>query len=324
MAVNVLAATFVIEVLCRMCARWHTWPYPDVKAMPSGRCKDLAESWCSLWHLFYALMIVVLGILLYLVFVVMNDNSRALIDMPSEAEHSLVISHCLKVLIGVYFVSHVALHGLTFTLGDRPVGIAMIRRLARNIDVVPMLCAVFLGTQLGAQAGFMNLPHYAAVGVYVCTVSFMLQAWLAMAQPFIFYYRVEILGQWKLENAGEADIIIEPGPGLMTYSCIRWATLFCGYFCALQAIWSLCFMGIDLQTPYACTHIAIFSILVVFYIFTEVVRICIAIKRYVERGNMWPVMLPGLGVGYQLFMDCCPVLALLVLAHWCEVSFRSV
>eukprot|EP00448_Togula_jolla_P008476 CAMPEP_0170611306 /NCGR_PEP_ID=MMETSP0224-20130122/23119_1 /TAXON_ID=285029 /ORGANISM="Togula jolla, Strain CCCM 725" /LENGTH=1183 /DNA_ID=CAMNT_0010936733 /DNA_START=15 /DNA_END=3566 /DNA_ORIENTATION=+ len=319
---NVLAWSYLLQVCCRIIAKYHVFPYPDRMHMPRCRARSMAQFWFNLWNVFYTVMVVDALFLLWGVFMVMSDTTKATKHIPMSAAPNAATKDCICLLVVVYFVVHITSHVLTFALSNNPVSIAMMRRLAINMEILPMVATIFLAAQLVADAAPMELPAKTAMAMYFCTLLFMGQVVLSMAQPLFFNYRLEVLGTWDMEKSGEADIIIQPGPGLFLYNSIRWAALFGGYITAMQVAWSLYNLNKKLKTPFAKTHLTCLGVLAGIYFVTEVIRLAIAIRRHLLRGTSWSVALPNLGVVYQLFMECCPMLAMMVVAHWCEVSFK--
>eukprot|EP00448_Togula_jolla_P022447 CAMPEP_0170591512 /NCGR_PEP_ID=MMETSP0224-20130122/12443_1 /TAXON_ID=285029 /ORGANISM="Togula jolla, Strain CCCM 725" /LENGTH=1369 /DNA_ID=CAMNT_0010915381 /DNA_START=257 /DNA_END=4366 /DNA_ORIENTATION=- len=320
--INIAAWTFIAQVLCRLIAKWHVWPYADRYHMPPGNKKRRAQFWFNLWNILYTAMILSVLFLLFGLFVLMRGESKALRNIPEATAPNAATKLCIAALVIAYVGVHVTSHVLTFVMMNQPFSIALMRRLAINMELVPMVCSLFLGAQLVANAVPMELSVSTGLSMYSCTACLLVQVLLAMAQPFIFGYTLEILGQWDLEKAGEPDIIVRPGPWLFSFNCCRWLVLFGGYVSSLQVAMSLWWNGQRIKTPSADIHLILLVILVAIYFVTEAVRLCVAVKRYLKEGTSWSVALPALGLGFQLFMDCCPIMAFLIVAHWCQVSFR--
>mmetsp|Transcript_37687 Transcript_37687/g.82771 ORF Transcript_37687/g.82771 Transcript_37687/m.82771 type:complete len:1083 (-) Transcript_37687:195-3443(-) len=322
-AINFLTTFFICEVCCRVFAKWHVWPYADRQHMPKGEKRRRAQFWFSVWTFCYYAMMLSLAFVIIGVYVVMHGKESATRSIPASTPSNEATKNCTAVIILTYFLVHLISHSLTFLFSDHPVGIALMRRLAMNMEIMPMVCSIYLAAQLVADAVPMELPMHTGNAMYLCTASMLGQVILAMIQPFIFGYRLQVLGHWDLEKAGEADIIVEQKPGLLFFNCFRWMALFGGYFSALHVCWSLYNLGQRVRTPHAMTHLMILGVLVTVYFVTEVLRLLIAVRRHFEQGTSWSVALPDLGIWFQTFMDICPMLSMMVVANWLEVTFST-
>mmetsp|Transcript_49275 Transcript_49275/g.107215 ORF Transcript_49275/g.107215 Transcript_49275/m.107215 type:complete len:1143 (-) Transcript_49275:96-3524(-) len=313
---NLLAWVFLANVICRMVAKWKVWPYPDTHHMPRSRQRSVARFWHGLWHFFFSLQLFIVGLLLYAVFVVMNSDGMAMKNVPGASAKNLATKLCIALLTIAYFSVHMALHLWESFFSDYYVSVAMLGRLSRNIDVVPMVCIVFLGAQLVADAMPIEVPRVTALSMYLCTASFMLHLLLATLEPFIFGYRIDFR-HLPLEKAAEAEVEVEIGPSLFPYRCCRWASVGLGHLTVLRVAWSLCALGQHLKTPYATLHLMLLCIIAGIYFIVEVVFLALAVSRNKSRAR-------SKSMAGSLFMACCPMLAMLVLVHWCEVSFKLI
>merc|ERR1719272_2225694 len=101
----------------------------------------------------------------------------------------------------------------------------------------PMLCVLFLGTQIAVDSANVALPDYAGKWMYVCTYAVLVQLVLAVLTPFLFNAHL----QPGTKN-GEDTLVMTNHEGFILTSMIRWTAmtlLYTGVLVVSRALWIL-------------------------------------------------------------------------------------
>mmetsp|Transcript_31473 Transcript_31473/g.86570 ORF Transcript_31473/g.86570 Transcript_31473/m.86570 type:complete len:768 (-) Transcript_31473:339-2642(-) len=144
------------------------------------------------------------------------------------------------VYFGVYLVLHVFRNEEYNDVGRRrpagSFGMEVMKLAATSMNSVPMLCILFMGTQIAVVWADATLPRNATGWMCVCVASVLLQLCLVVATPFLAEAELQVAG-----DSGEAKLVTESHTAFVCASVVRWvvmSVLYLGVAVLCFSLWS--------------------------------------------------------------------------------------
>lgn len=217
-AVTVAAVAFVTQVLLRIVNEYHK--AHEAASVRRFDLEERSQQQEKVWAALHSMVVVVMNVALFIalvgiVFLRAPDGS----DKPFSA--SVV---CTVTLASVYFVVLLALH--IMMVMKEQYGVAVLKLAAYNMNFAPILCVLFMSTQVSAS--FVGQPVSLQVEqcMHLCLWSVLVQALLGIATPFMFRAELQSFGPMEEEE----DLVIRNQDGVLLASLVRWVATACMYF----------------------------------------------------------------------------------------------
>lgn len=135
---------------------------------------------------------------------------------------------CTEILAITYFLVYLVLHifrnrdARVAAQGGRQTsfGLEVMKLAATAMNFAPMLCVLFMGSQIAADWAGVDLPKSATMWMYICTLSVLLQVILVIAAPFLANADLKVVGP-----NGEVDFVTQSHDLFVCISIVRWAAM---------------------------------------------------------------------------------------------------
>lgn len=254
-AAAVAAVAFCLQALFHIGAEWIVARKDSelrgtgTGAPPASAMFVQVGQWLKLWtNLFHISVAVMFGALVTILLGIgLMKEPPALVDVIG-VQPLAVGTLCTIVLSIAYFVVYLVLHCLkTRDLSvhmyhpGAPMyssfGVEVMRLAATAMNFAPMLCILFIGTQIAADWEIRVLPNSVQNCMYICTFAVLVQVVLVLLAPFMSDAELEVTGP-----RGEVDFVTRNHGAFAIISFVRWAAmtaLYAGIFVLCNQLWGM-------------------------------------------------------------------------------------
>jgi len=221
-----------------------------IPSQSSSRSVDLLKLWVNLFHVAVAVMF--FGLMIMLTGISLMQEPKELVQAAGKIPIAAG-TVCTVVLSVAYFTVYLVLHCLktrdiAISLSSPSFGVEVMRLAATAMNFAPMLCILFMGTQIAADWEGVQLTPAVMGCIYICTFSVLVQVVLVLLAPLMPDAELEVTGA-----RGEVDFVTRNRGAFIVISFVRWAAMTALYVGVLV----LCFRLWSLRVAPAMTHMLV-------------------------------------------------------------------
>lgn len=256
-AAAIASVAFCFQALFHILAEWIVArkdaelrdPRADGRGPPGSAMHAHVGQWLKLWtNLFHISVAIMFGALVTILLGIGLMKEPAELVDTIGVQPLAVGTLCTIVLSIAYFVVYLVLHCLKtrdlsvhmYHPGAQmysSFGVEVMRLAATAMNFAPMLCILFIGTQIAADWEERPLPSSVQNCMYVCTFAVLVQVVLVLLAPFMSDAELEVTGP-----RGEVDFVTRNHGAFAIISFVRWAAmtaLYAGIFVLCNQLWGM-------------------------------------------------------------------------------------
>jgi len=244
-AIGTCAVAFVVQTVAFLYAEWTAY-----KVEVGGEVAQTANFWRAVNNIATCIMYIALACTIIGVLTM---------EEPEEVKESVgrtpvrTCTVCTLILAVVYFAVYLVLHLFrnqehANNARGSPTssfGLEVMRLAATAMNFAPMLCLLFIGTQIAADWAYVTLPGSVTNWMYICSVSVLVQVGLTIVAPYLAEAEVQVVGP-----RGEVDFVTRRHDVFVCLSVLRWLAMIFMYLGVLIVCASLW----DSDTVPSMTH----------------------------------------------------------------------
>lgn len=314
-AIGICATAFCIQTASYILAEWAAvqgvavvnedrpmpgMSRPAIMQTPNQvRTVRFWRSFCNLWTaiMYVALVCILVGI------VIMKEPGSLYDTIGRVALRDGTV--CTIILAIAYVVVYLSLHIYRnqehAALARGPLfGLEVLKLAAIAVNFAPMLCILFLGTQIAIDWEGVVIAPSLARWMYICVGSVLLQVVLVVLAPFVANAELQVVGP-----RGEVDFVTRSHDVFILISILRWAAMTAMYVGIVIIAESLWFANV---VP-AMTH-GLYRFAVIYFAAYLALWVAITARQLLEGGFVRAIRVLGIAKDTVVF---CPMLAALFL-----------
>lgn len=306
-AVGTCSVCFLLQTLCFVIAEYAGLQHSSsTELVARSRHQNRAVAcWRIMTNLFTFVMyvcvaIIILGVLF------MEEPQKVVKEVGrTPVRAGTVITLVLAVVyFGVYLLLHVFRNQeMSAGEGSGSFGFEVMKLAATAMNFAPMMCLLFLGTQIAGDWSGIMMPPNVSQWMYVCMYSVLLQVVLVIAAPWLANAELQVVG-----NRGEVDFVTRNHEIFVAISIIRWIAMFILYVGIVIIITTLW----EFEATPALTH-ELFRFSLLYFAAYLVLWAAITARQFSGGGYVRAIRVLSVAKDAVVF---CPMLSALYLSSF--------